>query len=78
MLSVKGIYDGRELRLFEQVKIKSPRKVIVTFLDTESDELTSEELHFLVDKGGAFDFLHDEQENIYTDKDLKEKYTNKK
>ena len=78
MLSVKGIYDGQKLRLFERVKIKSPRKVIVTFLDTDSDELTSQELHFLADKGGAFDFLHDEKEDIYTDKDLKEKYTNKK
>ena len=77
MLSVKGIYDGQELRLFEQVKIKSPRQVIVTFLEAESDEMTTEELHFLVDKGGAFDFLHDEKENIYTDKDLKERYTNK-
>ena len=74
MLSVKGIYDGKKLSLFEQVKIKSPRKVIVTFLDTDNDELTSKELHLLADKGGAFDFLDDERENIYTDNDLKVKY----
>ena len=74
MLSVRGIYDGKKLKLFERVKINTPKKVIVTFLETENNEITSEEIQLIADKGGGFDFLHDEKEDIYSDKDLKVKY----
>ena len=77
MLSVTGIYDGKKIRLFERIKIRSPRKVIVTFLDLDDDEMTSEELHFISDKGGAFNFLHAEREDIYTVNELKVKYNDK-
>jgi hypothetical protein len=74
MLSVKGTYDGKQLKLSEKIKIRSPKKVIVTFLDAVEDELSSEELHLLAQKGGAFDFLNDKEEDIYSDKDLKVVY----
>lgn len=74
MLSVRGIYDGKKLKLFERVKINTPKKVIVTFLETENNEITNEEIQLMAEKGGGFDFLHDEKEDIYTDKDLKVKY----
>jgi hypothetical protein len=74
MLSIKGIYDGKQLKLAEKIKIRSPKKVIVTFLDAVEDELGSEELHQLAQKGGAFDFLNNKEEDIYTDKDLKVVY----
>jgi len=74
MLSIKGIYDGKQLKLAEKIKIRSPKKVIVTFLDAVEDELSSEELHQLAQKGGAFDFLNNKEEDIYTDKDLKVVY----
>ena len=74
MLSVNGTYDGKQLKLAEKIKIRSPMKVIVTFLDAVEDELSSEELHLLMQKGGAFDFLNNKEEDIYTDKDLKVVY----
>lgn len=74
MLSIQGVYDGKKLKLIQEVKILFPRKVIVTFLDTVEDEITSEELNYLAEKGGAFDFLKKKEEDIYSDKDLKVKY----
>lgn len=37
MIAVKGSYDGKRVKLLEEVKIKKPTKVIATFFD-ESDE----------------------------------------
>ena len=74
MLSIQGIYDGKRLKLFQHIEISSPKKVIITFLDNIEDEITSNELHYLVEKGGAFEFLNREEEDIYSDKDLKVKY----
>ena len=73
MISIRGIYDGKKLRLQRPVKIRSARKVIVTFLD-EDDEITSEELHHLAENGGALKFLSKKEEDIYSDKDLKTVY----
>jgi len=73
MLSIRGTYDGKQLRLSDKVNIKSPRKVIVTFLDEENDELNSDEMLLMATQGGAFDFLS-EEEDIYSDKDLKVVY----
>jgi len=74
MLSVRAIYDGKNLNFLEKVKVKSPKEVIVTFLDENDTEITSAELHRLAAKGGAFDFLNGKKEDIYSDKDLKKKY----
>ena len=73
MLSVQGTYDGKKLKLLQPVKIRSAKKVIVTFLD-EEDEITSGELHHLAEKGGALKFLNSKEEDIYSDKDLKVVY----
>jgi hypothetical protein len=74
MLSVQGIYDGKVLRFLEKIKIHSPKKVIVTFLEDIDDDISSEELHQIASEGGAFYFLENEEEDIYTDADLKVKY----
>lgn len=74
MLNIQGTYDGKKLILREKINISSPKKVIVTFIDFPEDEITSEELHLLAETGGAFDFLKNKEEDIYTDRDLKVKY----
>lgn len=74
MLSIQGTYDGKELRIFDKIRINSPKKVIITFLEDTEDDITTDELHLIAQKGGAFDFLDNEEENIYTDNDLKIKY----
>ncbi len=73
MLSIRGTYDGKQLKLSDKVNIRSPRKVIVTFLDEENEELGSDEMLLIAAQGGAFDFLSEEEE-IYSDKDLKVVY----
>ncbi len=70
MLTLKAVYDGRKITFLNKNKDLKPCKVIVTFLD---EELTTEELQELSEKNGSLDFLKDEDE-IYTDKDLKIKY----
>ena len=74
MLSVRAIYDGKKFKLREHVYIKTPRDVIITFLDPPETEPSSDEIHQMIEEGGALDFLNDEREDIYSDADLKVKY----
>ncbi len=79
MLSVQAIYDGQHLQLLQKVSIKKPRRVIVVFLDDpenseEEAPLTAKELHPLLAANPAFNFLSAEEEDIYSDADLKIKY----
>ena len=74
MISVQGIYDGKKLKLSETIKLNSPKKVIVTFLDDlDTDLPTNKELMQLAMKSKAFKFLEKEPD-LYSDKDLKVKY----
>ncbi len=79
MLSVRAVYDGREFKLKEKVSVKTPKEVIITFLDpveneTEENVPDSSEMHQMIQEGGALDFLNDEREDVYSDEDLKVKY----
>lgn len=74
MLSVKAIYDGKNIKLLEKVEVRKPGKVIVTFLDEEDSDINNNEILYVAEKSGAFDFLNDPEEDIYSDKDLKVKY----
>lgn len=74
MISVKAIYDGKNIKLLEEVKLNFPRKVIITFLDDEESDFSGKEIMGVAEKGGSFDFLNDPQEDVYTDENLKVKY----
>jgi hypothetical protein len=74
MLSIQGTFDGKVLRIVDKIRISSPKKVIVTFLEDPDEDITSEELHLIAQEGGAFDFLENIEEDIYSDADLKIKY----
>lgn len=74
MLSVKAIFDGKNIKLLKNVEVKKPRNVIITFLDEDDSEISNSELLMVAEKGGAFDFLDDPDEDIYSDKDLKVRY----
>lgn len=73
MLSIEGIYDGEKIRLTKDVKLKSPQKVIVTFLE-ETENGLQREIYSVAEKSSAFNFLKEPAEDIYTDRDLKVKY----
>lgn len=81
MLSVRAIiYDGKQLKLLKKVDIKKPQQVIVVFLDypengdEEEQPLSAQDLHALMAGNPALEFLAAEEEDIYSDEDLKVKY----
>jgi hypothetical protein len=74
MLSIKGTYDGKVLKMYDNIKINSLKKVIITFLDDVDEDITTDELHLFAQQGGALKFLDNVEEDIYTDTDLKVKY----
>ena len=77
MLIVEGMYDGKEIKLLEKIKIKKPMKVLVAFLEenAEAVDLAAERIRVMAQAGKAFAFLNDPAEDIYTVNDLKERYT---
>ena len=71
MVSVHAIYDGKTLKLLDNVRVNTPKKVIVTFLE---DDLEGFTMNHIAQAGSTFDFLEAEEEDVYTDEDLKVKY----
>jgi hypothetical protein len=74
MKSVKGLFDGKKIKLLEDIEIEEPQEVIITFLGPTEDEKFYKKLYKLAEKGGSFDFLNDPEEDIYSEKDLKVDY----
>jgi hypothetical protein len=64
MRSVKGIYDGEKVQLLEKVDAEKPCKVIVTFIEEESD---AEALRNYSADEDAFQFWSVKEEDIYQD-----------
>jgi len=71
MITVRAIYDGRQVQFFENIPVTRPTKIIVTFLEDEpllsASEISESEMRYLAEKGGSFDFLNDPEEDIYSD-----------
>lgn len=77
MRSVKAIYDGQTLKLLEEIEVTTPQEVIVVFLQEErttEEDIQASEIQELIQHSPAFDFLHKEEEDVYTDADLKVRY----
>ena len=64
MLSIKGIYDGKTLKLLEPVNLHSPKKVIVTFVDDLDD---NEQVREYAAQTASLSFWSEPQEDIYQD-----------
>lgn len=78
MLSIKAVFDGRSLQFEENIRIDTPQNVIVLFLDMNENkkqqDINGKELAYLMNESTSFDFLKAEEEDIYSDADLKVKY----
>ena len=74
MINVKGFYDGEKIKLLEDINIKTPQKVIITFFESEEEKALTQGLYKLAETGGSFEFLRDSGEDIYSDNDLKVDY----
>ena len=73
MLSVRAIIDAGKLKFLEPVIFDKPKNVIITFLEDGEVEQPNH-INAIMQHGKAFDFLDNDAEDIYTDKDLKVKY----
>jgi len=76
MIAVKAVYDGRDVKLPGSIHIYKPQKVIITFLESDDSEdaQITEGIAQLVAESKSFNFLKDEEEDVYSDADLKVKY----
>ncbi len=77
MRSVKAIFDGKQLKLLEDVEVTTPQEVIIVFLHDEKTtdtDIHASEIQELIEHSSAFDFLNNQEENVYTDADLKVRY----
>ena len=80
MLSVKAIYDGKNLKLLEPVDVQTPQEVIITFLQDNPDasipnaDMRGVDIQRLVERSQACAFLTEKEEDVYTDADLKVKH----
>lgn len=72
MTTLQAIFDGTTLQFDHPLSVRKPVKVLVTFL--EDDEITAEQLQSLAMSSRSFDFLHNSEEDIYTDEHLRERY----
>lgn len=73
LLSVEAVYDGEKIKM-PAISIHRPCKVIITFLVVPSQSEDEEIFDILLRSDPAFDFLKSEQEDIYTDDDLIERF----
>lgn len=64
MLTVKGIYNGKEFVALENFPKNKNFKVIITFVE-ELDE--DEEIRNFSAQTDTFDFWNDEREDLYKD-----------
>ncbi len=64
MYSVKGIYDGEKVELLEKPEHQKPCKVIVTFVEEDTD---IEDLRQYPADEEAFDFWKVAEEDLYQD-----------
>jgi len=73
MHAVKGLFDGKNIKLTDLYIPTEPQEVIVTFLgdDTFDAQL---EINSLAESGKSFEFLNEEDE-LYSEKDLKVRYS---
>ncbi len=80
MERVKGKYDGEKIILEGPLQNREPGEVVVIFQDNQKEvpsvaNVTGRTIARFLDGNPSFDFLNDPEEDIYTDKDLKIKYS---
>ncbi len=64
MITVKGIYDGEKFVALEDFPKDKPSKVIITFLEEQSEE---DQVRNFSAQTDGLDFWKDEAEDLYQD-----------
>jgi hypothetical protein len=76
MERVRAQFDGEKVILLEPVQYTTPVEVVVVFPDeptamVSEPEITGRTIATLMEENASLDFLHDPEEDIYSDEDLK-------
>lgn len=79
MERVRAKFDGEKVILLETVNQTSPVEVVVLFPDElepflPQADITGRTIAALMEENASFNFLHEPEEDIYSDADLKVKY----
>ena len=64
MVAVRGIFNGLNIQLLEEVEVKANTMVLVTFLEEVNPE---SELRDMTSKPSGFQFWENPAEDIYQD-----------
>lgn len=67
MRTLRAIFQHGTLKLLEPIELPENARVTVALL--EEDDLSPDAIAELARAGGAFDFLNDPREDIYSDTD---------
>lgn len=62
MISVKGIYDGKNIKLLEKLPDNKKYKVVVTLLEEINED---EEIRLFSSDPASFRFWESEEEDLY-------------
>ena len=65
MLSVNGIYDGKSVKITDEITEKKKYKVVITFI--EEIQQYDKDLRNFSSQTNGLDFLEDPAEDIYQD-----------
>lgn len=63
MLALRGIYDGRSIKVLEKIPFKKKTNVIITFIDEPIVE--SDIIRELNSDSASFDFWNNSKEDLY-------------
>ena len=65
MITVRGIYDGHQVKITDQISDKRKYKVIVTFI--EEIPMDEDDVRNFASKSEGFDFWENTAEDVYQD-----------
>jgi hypothetical protein len=65
MFAIRGIYDGKSIKITDKIKERKKFKVIITFV--EEIDSNDEEFRSFSSQTKGLEFWHDPREDIYQD-----------
>ncbi len=74
MQPIPAHFDGKKIVLEQKIALQKNARLLVIVVNGEYDDVPASEIAKLAEVGGAFDFLADPDEDIYSDDDLKVRY----
>lgn len=77
MISIRAKFDGKRILFSEKIEITKEEEVIVVFLNRDQpqvEDVSGMEIQSILANSESLSFLQAEEENVYSDQDLKVRY----